>query len=108
MSTRLNIVIDQGTDWEETFTLLDDAGDPIDASALALAGQLRPWAGSNTSYSLTMAGANTGVVTMSLTRVLSANVPAGRYEYDVVGVSASNVASRLVNGVATVTAGVTR
>ena len=58
------------------------------------------------SFTVTLTEA-TGEVKLSLTDAQTSNIVAGRYVYDVL-VTSSNVTTRIVEGIVTVTPGVTR
>jgi len=111
MAAKANIVIDQGADFSTTVTVTDDAGDAVDLTGYTASGQIRKHFTSNTAYNFTTSFGSprsTGQITISLGRVTTANIEAGRYVYDVEITSAANTRSRLVEGIATITPEVTR
>ena len=109
MGSKVNLVIDQGTTFETTVTLRDDAGDILDLTGYSATGQIRKhYTSSNsTSFSITLGGAN-GTVTLAMSANTTANVVAGRYVYDVELTTASSQVSRIMEGIVTVTPQVTR
>jgi len=107
MAAKTNIVIDQGTDFNSSFTFTDEADDPIDFSIYTANSQLRKTYSSTTAYSFQTSLANNGIITLSMNAATTANLSPGRYVYDL-EVEASGVRSRLVEGVVTVTPQVTR
>lgn len=109
MATKANIIIDQGTTFSTVINLADENGDPIDLTGYTGDSEMRKhYSSSNSqSFTLSLGGAN-GTVTLSLTSTQTANLVAGRYVYDVEITSSSNVVSRIVEGIVTVTPEVTR
>jgi hypothetical protein len=107
MAAKTNIVIDQGTDFNSSFTFTDEADDPIDFSIYTANSQLRKTYTSSTSYTFQTSLANNGIITLSMNAATTSNLSPGRYVYDL-EVEASGVRSRLVEGVVTVTPQVTR
>jgi len=107
MAVKANITIDQGTDFATSIDVTDDNGDPTDLSGFTGAAQMRKHYTSSNSYSFTVAVAN-GSVTLSMNSATTANITSGRYVYDCELTSSSNVVSRIVEGIVTVTPQVTR
>lgn len=107
MAVKANITIDQGTDFATSIDVTDDNGDPTDLSGFTGAAQMRKHYTSSNSFSFSVAVAN-GSVTLSMNSATTANIIAGRYVYDCELTSASNVVTRIVEGIVTVTPQVTR
>lgn len=109
MSTKLNLMVDQGSTFSTTLNLTDDDGDPVNLTGFTAAGQIRKhYSSSNSvSFNITLGGAN-GTVTLALTSNASANIISGRYVYDVEVTDASGTVTRLFEGIVTVTPQVTR
>jgi len=109
MATKANLKIGQGTDYLTSITLTDDAGDPIYLGGYTGAGQIRKYYTSSQSVDFDVeVEANTGVVTLRLTSDQTNEMEAGRYVYDIELSDASNIVSRVLEGIVTVTPGVTR
>ena len=110
MATKDNITIDQGTTFSKLITLYNVEDDSlVDLSGYTGSSQMRKHYSSSNSQSFTVSlGGVSGTITMSLTSTQTANLTAGRYVYDVELVSSSNVVSRIVEGIVTVTPEVTR
>ena len=109
MATKANITIDQGTTFSTTISLTDDNGDPIDLTGYSGRSQMRKHYTSSNSQSFTITlGEASGTVALGLTSSQTANLVPGRYVYDVEVVSGSNVVSRIIEGIVTVTPEVTR
>lgn len=107
MAVKTNIVIDQGTDFNSSFTFTDESDEPIDFSIYTANSQLRKTYTSSTSYTFQTSLTNSGIITLSMNAATTSNLSPGRYVYDL-EVEASGVRSRLVEGVVTVTPQVTR
>lgn len=108
MAIKANIVIDQGTDFSTEINVTNNDGDPINLTGFSAAAQLRKHYTSSSFTPFTVALNVNGTITLSMNAVTSANVTAGRYVYDCELTSSSNVVSRLVEGIVTVTPQVTR
>jgi hypothetical protein len=108
MATKLNLFIDQGTDFSTTIEVADDAGDPIDLSTYTGRSQMRKHYTSTTYNSFTVAGNANGIITVSMNAATSANITGGRYVWDLELVSSGNVVSRIVEGIVTINPEVTR
>lgn len=103
MSTKANIVIEQGTDWSVPINLTDQNGEGLIVTTFTVVASMRKYYNAANSISLNPTLAN-GSVTLSLSAVQSANIASGRYVYDVVLTNTSgNTVSRLVEGIVTVT-----
>lgn len=109
MTIKSNILVNQGATFTTTFIITDDNSDVIDLTGYTGNSQIRKHYSSNSYYTFTVSIAEAnGEVTLSLTANQSANIEAGRYYYDCLLTSDSNVISRVVEGVVTVLPGVTR
>ena len=108
MAIKANLVIDQGTDYSTTVNLTDDDGNPTSLSGYSVAAKLRKWDTSSNSVSFSATvNEDLGQVTLQLTDTQTANLVPGRYVYDVLLTNAG-ITSRIVEGIITVTPGVTR
>lgn len=109
MSIKTNIVIDQGTDYEVTINLKDAYSSPINLNDYVGFAQMRKYYTSSTKYDFNVnVFANTGEVTLTMSANTTANIAAGRYVYDCILTSNTNVVSRIVEGIVTVNPRVTR
>ena len=106
----INLVIEQGTDFSATFTIKNS-----DAAAVNLLG-FTAEAKLKTSYytssaaipfTVTFEDRSKGIIKISLTDTVTTALKARRYVYDLVLTSASGVKTRFIEGIATVTPGVT-
>lgn len=108
MAQKVNLVIDQGTTFSSNFLVNDDDGNAVDLSSYTARSQLRKHYTSSNSTPFTVTANSTGYVTLTLAANTTTNLTAGRYVYDVELVDASNVVSRILEGMITVTPEVTR
>jgi len=109
MAQKLNLILDQGTDFETSLLLEDDNGIAIDLTGYTGRSQIRRhYTSINATASFTVAVANTGTITLTMNSATSANVTAGRYVYDVELISPSSKVSRVFEGQIKITPEVTR
>ena len=109
MATKANLVIDQGADFSTVISIADLNDQAIDLSNYTGAAQIRKHYTSSNSvnFSVNVDGV-TGEVTLALTAVQTEAMQGGRYVYDLEIISPTGVKSRIVEGISTVTPGVTR
>ena len=109
MGTKVNIVIDQGTDFATTVSLTNAEGAQLDLTGMSAASQIRKTYSSSNSTAFTTALANNnGTLTLSLNNSVTSSLSAGRYVYDVELTDGSSVKSRILEGMVTVTPEVTK
>jgi hypothetical protein len=109
MGTKVNIVIDQGTDFATTVSLTDSDGEQLNLTGMSAASQIRKTFSSSNSTAFTTALANNnGTLTLSLTNSITSALAAGRYVYDVELTDSAAVKSRILEGMVTVTPEVTK
>ena len=109
-----DIIADQGATFTRTVTWLDSAGAPVSNVGYTARMQVRQrFVSTSTVLSLTsssgitLAGAS-GVITITASATVMADIAAGEYVYDLELVSGGNVVTRLLMGSFTVRAEVTR
>lgn len=110
MAIIANIFIDQGTDYEVTIDVTDTSDNIIDLNGYSAAAQIRKTYSSATAsgtFTCTVQEAS-GQVTMALTDTQTTALEAGRYVYDMTVTSSGGNKTRVVEGQAIVTPGVTR
>ena len=108
MATKANITVDQGTTFSTTITLTDEDDVAIDLTGYTGRSKMKKHYTSSNSHTFTVnLGGNSGVLTLSLTASQTSNIVPGRYVYDVELIDTSNVVSRIVEGIVTVTPEVT-
>ena len=109
MATKVNIVIDQGTDFATSLALTNADGLPLDVSTLTADSHIRKSYTSSTftAFDATLAPA-TGTLLLSMNNSVTSTLTAGRYVYDVELTDAPNIKTRILEGLVTVTPEVTR
>ena len=110
MAIIANLYIDQGTDYTITVDVTDSAGDILDLTDYTATAQIRKtYTSSSLSATFTTSiAAVAGQVTISLTDTQTSALEAGRYVYDLNIESSLGVKTRVIEGQAVVTPGVTR
>lgn len=89
----VNIVIEQGTDFERTFALKLDTGSPLNLSKYTLAAGMKKWsyAANSISFGTTYnADPSLGRLTISMGSSVTGIITEGRYNYDVVITNTTN------------------
>ena len=104
----VNIVIAQGTTFSEVFSSTESDGTASNLIGYSGASKIKkhPGATSSESFSVSIVG-GTGQVSIAMTAGATARLKPGRYYYDIVLTSNSGTVSRMVEGQALVTAGIT-
>ncbi len=108
MAQKVNLLIDQGTTFNTTFTIHNEQDEPIDFTGYTGNSQIRKAYTSLTAYDFTVALNNIGQVTLSMSANVTNTIAAGRYVYDVEVQDLVGVRSRIVEGLVTITPQVTR
>ena len=110
MAIIANIFIDQGADFAITVNVADVDGTTLNLTGYTAAAQMRKtYESSSVSATFgTAIAASDGQVTLSLTDSITTALSPGRYVYDLVVTSGAGLKTRVVEGQAIVTPGVTR
>ena len=110
MAIIANIFIDQGTDFSITVDVTDTSGGALNMSGYSAAAQIRKTYGSSTVSATfgTSISEATGQVTLTLSDTQTTALESGRYVYDLNVTSSGGQTTRVVEGQAIVTPGVTR
>ena len=110
MAIIANLFIDQGTDFTVTVDVSDATGGILDLTGYSAAAQIRKTYGSSSKvdFSTSTVTPSQGKVTMSLTDAQTSALESGRYVYDLNITSGGGVTTRVVEGQAIITPGVTR
>lgn len=104
----VNITIGQGVNFSEVFTSTESDGSASNLQGYSGASKIKKYPGSPTSESFSVSiTASTGEVSIAMTAGQTVRLKPGRQYYDVVLTSGSGALSRLVQGSAIVTAGIT-
>jgi hypothetical protein len=109
MAIKANITIDQGTDFSARIDLESPLGGPYNLTSYTVASQMRKNYSSSaaTTFSCSHNGFD-GQITISLDKIATSALEPGRYLYDIEIASIAGVVTRVVEGVVTVTPGMTR
>jgi len=103
MAIRSNIIIDQGADYELTINVSDANTAGISLAGFTGKSEIRKYYTSTKKYDFNVTiSANTGEVTLSMNAANTARITAGRYVYDCILVSNTNLVSRIVEGIVTI------
>ena len=111
MAIIANLFIDQGTDFSVVVDVQDATGSVQNLTGYTSAAQIRKTYGSSnvsTSFTTSHGNASEGKITMSLTDTQTSGLEAGRYVYDLNITSGGGTTTRVVEGQAIITPGVTR
>ena len=112
MAAYTELYMDQGATFNNTLNLTDDVTNAtINVSGYTVRSQMRRSyysANASANISCTITDASNGEITMSLTDGQTANIKAGRYLFDVETVDTGGVVTRILEGIITVTPGVTK
>lgn len=109
MAIIANLYIDQGTDYSITIDCTDSSGEILNLTGYTAAAQVRKTYQSSTISATfgTAITAATGKVIMTLTDTQTAALSSGRYVYDL-NITSGETTTRVVEGQAIITPGVTR
>ena len=109
MATRVNIIIDQGTDFSTAINLTDSSGVNLNLTGYSAASQIRKtFSSSNsTAFTCTLTTANS-TLTLALNNSVTAAMSPGRYVWDAELTDGSGTISRILEGMVTVTPEVTK
>lgn len=109
MAIKANLVIDQGTDFSATIDVVDANNEAFDLTNYTAAAQMRKNYASATAYTFNCSDNNSlGQITLQMTSNTTVNIDPGRYLYDVEITSIGGEIIRVVEGIITVTPGITR
>lgn len=104
-----NIVIDVGADFVQTFNLEDSSNAPLDLTSYTGSSLMKKHPSSlstTASFAVSFPSPTQGQLTISLGSTVTNGLKPGRYVYDVL-INDGSVKTRVVEGSAIVTAGVT-
>jgi len=100
----VNITIEKGTYFENTFTINNSDGTPLNLTGYSAVAKIKKYPSSPTShpFSITIT-ANTGKIQVSMGHTTTASLSEGRNYYDIVITSGGGTKSRVIEGMALVT-----
>jgi hypothetical protein len=102
--------LEQGSTFSSQLTLTDDYGSPYNLTNFTVRGRAKKsYTTANVAFNFSteITNANTGLITLSVDAPTTANIPYGKYVYDVTVSTQSNVVSRILEGQIYVSPGVT-
>lgn len=109
MAIKANLVIDQGTDFSAVVDVTDSEGAVYNLSGYTVAAQMRKNYSSSSATTFTCShNSSGGQITLVLLKSATSTLTPGRYLYDVEITSSGNTTTRVVEGIVTVTPGMTR
>lgn len=110
MAAYSEITIEQYSDFSTTISLDDIEGNAMNLSNYSVISQIKKSPYSATSYSFETSVPNpaNGTIVISMSSANTANIYPGRYLYDALIVDENNVKTRVVEGIVTVTAGISQ
>ena len=107
----VNLVIDQGADFNQTFNLQSSVTNAaLDLSGYTGSAQLRKHSASRGKYDFTLAFVDrtNGVVKLSMTDTITSRIKPGRYIYDIILTDSTGLKERVVEGSVLVREGATK
>ncbi len=105
---KINLVLEQGTDFQSTFTIYNDNGTPLNLVNYTGISLMKKSPYSSTSYPFTLSFPNRirGQVKIAMTKNQTSSIEGGRYVYDIVLTSGTDFTKRVVEGSVLVMPGV--
>ena len=111
MSGKLDIVIEQGVKFQRTVQIKDKDDNAVDIGGDTFQGQVRKRhnsADTEAAFSISITDAENGKISVSITQTQTTAMEAGEYVYDINWTPSVGNKVRLLEGIATVSPGVTR
>lgn len=109
MAIKANIVIDQGSTFQTAINVTDDDEVPVNLTNYSANAQMRKHYTSLTAYTFeTTISPDLGIVSLYMDANTTNSIAPGRYMYDCELTDPNGAITRLVEGIVTITPGVTR
>lgn len=112
MAAYVELYLDQGSTFNSVINLTDDVTNAVvNVYGYTITSQMKRSyysASITANITCTITDTSNGEVTLSMTAANTANIKPGRYVFDVKSKDSSNVTSRLLEGIITVTPQVTK
>ena len=103
----VNITIEKGADFESSFTITNADGSVYSLNSASATAKIKKFPESTTSYSFsTTITVATGRIALSMTDNVTSTITPGRYFYDILVTNSSGLKTRVIEGMALVTAGI--
>lgn len=106
MAVRVNLVVNQGEDFNTQVLLNDSNGVAFDVTGYTGVAAMRKHYGATNSVSMSVALSN-GYCNVYMTSAATANISDGRWVYDIDLITSGNTRTRIVEGIITVKPGAT-
>ena len=108
MARNVNLVLEQGVDFQATFTINNSTNSPLNLTGYTGISSIKKHPTSSTSYPLTLSFTDrlNGKITVSMGYSATDSLEGGRYVYDVILISPQSYRTRAVQGNVLVTPGV--
>lgn len=104
----VNIVIQKGTDFEETFSLTAEDGLGLNLTGFSATAKLKKHPSSTTSYDFsTVITIVDSTIKIIMSDTVTSTLPSGRCYYDLIITSSGGVVSKVIQGTALVEESVT-
>ena len=110
MAAYSELNIEQYATFSTTVNVEDSNGDAVNLSGYSASSQIRKsyYSSSANNFTATVTGIANGEITLSMTAANTANMTPGRYLYDLVITSPTDVKTRVIEGIVNVLPGVTQ
>lgn len=105
-----NIIINSGTDFTQTFDFETNSNTPLDLTGYTAYSSIKKSSASSkvtANFAISFTNRSFGKLTISLGSSITSTIRSGRYSYDILLVDVASVKTRVVEGSAIVTAGIT-
>lgn len=105
----INLTIEQGSDYEASFTITNDDGSALNLTDYDAEAKLRKHYASTTAktFVITFVNRVAGEIAVSMASTVTSTLSEGRHVYDIVLTSPTNTKSRVIQGNVLVNPGVT-
>lgn len=104
----ININIERGADFQTSFNVTNPDNSSVSLVGYSAAAKIKKFPSSETSKSFSISiVAATGKITVSMANTVTSSLDPGRYYYDVVITSQAGKKTRVVEGMALVSPGIT-
>ena len=110
MAFYTELTIEQYADFNTTINIEDIQGDAINLASYTASAQMRksPYSVTSNSFVVELDANTAGLITLSMSAANTANLTPGRFLYDLNITSNTGIVTRVVEGIVTVLAGITR
>lgn len=104
----LNLTVEQGADFELTITVRNKNNVPLNLLGYSASSVMKKHSSSTTSYpfSVTFVDRQNGRISLSMNNTVTDTLAEGRYLYDIILTSPNNLKTRVIQGMVTVSPGV--